>query len=101
MGGAAGSDMPLGQMDGGAATGAGTMPTGAMQDGGMDAAGGAMGTSPGADGMPAGTMHDQQNGAKPGETTPNRATLEGAAGGLTIRGEWRLTLSSIATGSGG
>jgi hypothetical protein len=59
------------------------------------------GRAPGPDGMPAGVMNGQHADAKPGETTPNRAALDGAVGGLTIRGEWRLTLSSISLGSGG
>jgi hypothetical protein len=105
--GVTGGEMPAGPMNGGAENAMGTMPMGTMPMGGMGAgmgtgAGmGATGGSPGPDGMPVGVTNDRQAGAKPGETTPNRAALDGAAGGLTIRGEWRLTLSSISVGSGG
>jgi hypothetical protein len=104
-GDAGASEMPTGGMSGDAALPTGAMPADAMpagaMSGGMGAANAANAVAPGPDGMPSGTIGGRQDGAKPGETTPNRATLEGAVGGLTIRGEWRLTLSSISTGSDG
>jgi hypothetical protein len=90
--------MPLGAMTREDAGAAGGMPIGAMLDEAGDADGHGALAGPGADGMPVGAMD-----APPAEPTarPEAGVAAALAAGLSIGGEWRLTLSSLSLGRDG
>jgi hypothetical protein len=91
-------ELPVGTLpESGAAVG--DMPSGEMNrsaGGGMGGPG--AGTAP-TDAMPRGAMNGQ-TGTTPGAPTAATAASEGTAPGLTLQGEWRLTLSSLSLGRG-